>query len=482
MPENMYDVFRETAQRQPEHPAILGPRAESALSYQQLDEAIVAASEKLRALGVQRGQCVGLHVPSSVDYIVLNYAVWRLGACVVPLAVELAPDEKRDVCRQIELAHVISPKRTAKFLDSLRTGEGGEISPDIGLYPIDSGCRHPAGFEQVNAAFIRFTSGTTGSSKGVVLSHESIDERISAANEALRVGPRDRVLWILSMSYHFTVSIVGYLTFGATVVLPGNHFAAGILEAVRRHGVTFIYASPMHFALLADSNDAAPLPTVRLAVSTTTSLDSRVADRFRERYGLPIAQALGIIEIGLPCINLEFAADRARGVGRPLPAYEVKLVEAGLHDGAQEIYFRGPGCLDAYYRPWRTRDEIMPGGWFRTGDVGTLDDAGCLVLRGRSSDVINVMGMKFFPDEVERVLSAHPQVAAVAVYARRDDRLGEAPCARVVLKAGEAGAELEEELRQHCKEHLASYKVPERIEFVADLPRTASGKILHRAG
>src|SRR5207244_3273993 len=141
---------------------------------------------------------------------------------------------------------------------------------------------------------IRFTSGTTGSAKGVVLSHETIRDRIDAANEVLDIGPDDRVIWLLSMSYHFAVSIVAYLTFGAGVVLPGNHLAAGILDAAKRHRATLIYGSPVHYRLLA-SGDGGPIPGLRLAVSTTTSLDNNTAVRFRQRFGLPVTQALGII-------------------------------------------------------------------------------------------------------------------------------------------------------------------------------------------
>jgi acyl-CoA synthetase (AMP-forming)/AMP-acid ligase II len=113
--------------------------------------------------------------------------------------------------------------------------------------------------------------------------------------------------------------------------------------------------------------------------------------------------------------------------------------------------------------------------------VGQLDESGCLFLRGRSKDVINVMGMKFFPQEVESVLATHPEVQAASVFAQPDERWGEAPHARVVARNLTTNDGLEEQLRQYCLKRLASYKVPQRIEIVASLPRTASGKILHRA-
>lgn len=477
---NLYDLFHETACRQPDHLAILGPSADTALTYGELDRAIRETAQRLRQAGVRPGDCVGLHQPSGSQYIILTYAVWQCGGCVVPIATELAAEEKREICREIALDYLISPTATVAFADSFRQGPATSVSGRAAVMPIRGPCTRPAGYDRVEAAFIRFTSGTTGASKGVVLSHRTVYDRIHAANEALAIGPADRVLWLLSMAYHFTVSIVSYLTFGATIVLPANHFAAAVVAATERHRATLVYASAAHVALLADYEPGSRLPSLRRMISTTSSLDHEVAQRFYQRYELPVSQALGIIEVGLPCINLDFAAEKSDSVGRVLPAYQLRMEDVGLRPGLGEVYFRGKGFLDAYYHPWRTRDEITTDGWFRTGDVGELDADGCLFLRGRRKDVISVMGMKFFPQEVEAVLASHPAIAEAAVSASRHPRLGEVPQARVVVKPGAEQDGLEDELRQWCSRRLASYKVPERIELVEALPRTASGKILHR--
>jgi len=477
---NLYDLFHEQAGRQPDHPAILGPAPDAVLTYGELDRAICGAADRLRQAGLRPGDCVALHQVSGSQYIVLTYAVWRCGVCVVPVPTELADEEKHEICREIAFDHLISPVDKASFADPFRQPDATAVAENAVVMAIRAPCERPAGYDRLEAAFIRFTSGTTGASKGVVLSHPTIYDRIHAANEALRIGPADRVLWLLSMAYHFTVSIVSYLTFGATIVLPANHFAAAIVAAIRRRQATLLYASPAHCALMADYSHASPLSSLRLAISTTSSLEGAVAQGFHRRYGLPVSQALGIIEVGLPCINLDFAAEKTDSVGRVLPAYQLHLDDVGLGPGLGEVCFRGKGLLDAYYRPWRTRDEIMPDGWFHTGDVGELDGDGCLFLRARRKDVISVMGMKFFPREVEAVLASHPAVEQAAVFARRHPRLGEVPHARVVARADSDPSGLEPTLRQWCAERLASYKVPETIELVESLPRTASGKILHR--
>jgi long-chain acyl-CoA synthetase len=484
---NLDDIFRDTARRQPRRPAILSPERSDGLSYGRLDEAIGAAADGLRKAGLRQGGCVGLHLPSGASYIIYTYAVWRCGGCVVPIPLELAVPEKQEICREIAVDLVVSEGRAASFLEPFRTDDGTVAWPgnqattgNVLSIPVVGARDHPAGFGEIHSAFIRFTSGTTGTSKGVVLSHETIHERVHAANEVLHVGPDDRVLWVLSMAYHFAVSIVGYLSFGAAIVLPSNHFAAAILDATRRHRATLLYGSPAHYAWLAGHHQDAALPSLRLALSTTAGLDPETAGRFRERFGLPVAQALGIIEVGLPFINLNFAADRSESVGPVLPAYRLLLQDVGLGGGLGEVLLSGPGCLDAYYDPWRPRASVMPDGWFRTGDVGEVDADGCLFLRGRLKDVINVLGMKFFPQEVEAVLTSHPAVADACVFARPDPRLGEVPEARVVLQPGLAARPSEREVMAHCRQRLADFKVPQRIEFVEALARTASGKVLRQ--
>jgi long-chain acyl-CoA synthetase len=475
---NLYEVFCRAARRQPDRPAILGPGPEAGLSYRGLREAIDSAGDALRAAGLRPGACVGLHLPSGASTIIYTYAVWRCGGCAIPIPVELAAPEKQEICRAIALDFVISEGPAAGFAEPFRKGDPAALSPHLLAVPVASPRDPPAGFGTIDSALIRFTSGTTGTSKGVVLSHETIHDRIHAANEVLHLGPDDRVLWLLSMAYHFAVSIVSYLSFGAAVVLPPNHFAAAVLGSIRRHRATLIYGSPAHYAWLGGCEQGAALTGLRLALSTTAPLDAPTAERFRGRFGLPVVQALGIIEVGLAFINTDFAADRPGAVGRVLPAYRLRLEDVGLGPRLREVLLSGKGLLDAYYRPWRPRAEIMPDGWFRTGDVGELDADGCLFLRGRTKDVISVLGMKFFPQEVEAVLASHPGVESACVFARPDARLGEAPYAHVV--PGPRGAPSERELLDFCKGRLASFKVPQRIEFVAALRRTGSGKVLRR--
>src|SRR5262245_13309579 len=180
MSSNLYQRFRETAARQPRHAAILGPRSAAGLSSGELLAAIDATGQQLQAAGVRPGACVGLHANSSAQYIIDTYAIWWCGGCVVPIPPELSLREKAEICGAIALDYVLTPPAGAGFLENFRRGEATQLG-ERELVPLTPAREHPLGFRELDAAFIRFTSGTTGFSKGVVLSHTTIGERIAGA-------------------------------------------------------------------------------------------------------------------------------------------------------------------------------------------------------------------------------------------------------------------------------------------------------------
>lgn len=474
---NLYDVFLQTVRRQPEHVACLDLSRSDRCSYRLLLERIDSAAQSLEKAGTFPGACIGLHCGSGLEYIVWAYAIWKCGGTIVPIAVELVPEEKAEICQGIGINGVITARQDTQVFGPFQNGHAAALTDQMVFLPTTKACSHPPGFSEINAAFIRFTSGTTATSKGVVLSHETVCERIHAANEALEIGPSDTVIWLMSMSYHFTVSVVAYLSFGATIVLCSDHFGSTIVQTAVEQKASLIYGSPQHYrAMVADRSDAM-LPSLRLAISTASRLKSETADAFLRRFGIPLSQAYGIIEVGLPCINLNRDQAKRGSVGRPLPAYEIRMRDMASAGDLKAIDVRGKGLIDAYYSPWKTRAEIMPEGWFETGDLGQVDEDGYLYILGRSKEMISVGGMKLFPQEVEAVLESHPAVKEACVFAQEDDRLGEVPSALVTLTSGSAGQLSTAELREYCLRHLTAFKVPQQIEYVDQLPRTASGKL-----
>jgi long-chain acyl-CoA synthetase len=477
---NLSDLLAERAAAQPAHPFALGPGGADVWTYAELWKQTELGAKALRAAGVLPGMTIGLHHRNGARYVALTYAIWRCGACVVPVPLEYAPPQKQEICRQIALAGVISEARNVNALGVVPTVPAQVlIEPDVLYLPLAAGREHPRGFTELNPAFLRFTSGTTGAAKGVVLSHETIHARIHAGNRALNLGPADRILWVLSMAHHFAVTIVSYVSFGATIVFARNTLGAGLLDALATHKCTAFYGAPTHFDWLAHDRGTQRLDGLRLVMCTTAGLSRSVHQAFHRRFGRIAHETYGIIEVGLPCINLSGDPAKRGSVGRALPDYELRLDDIGLGSERRAVFMRGPGCFDAYYRPWTPRAAATVDGWFATGDVGYRDADGFLHLQGRVKDVISVGGNKFFPQEVEAVLERHPAIAEACVYAERDTRRGELPLARVVCRPGRPLPTVAE-LQAHCRERLAAYIVPVDISLVPVLPRTSTGKLLRR--
>ena len=324
--------------------------------------------------------------------------------------------------------------------------------------------------EALHPAFIRFSSGTTGKSKGIVISHERLLERVTAANRGLKITPEDRVVWILPMAHHFAVSIMLYLLHGAATIIVNSHLAEDVLSAARRHRGTVLYGAPFHHALLAAEGSGLSWPDLRLAVSTAAALPLATARAFDARYGVPLSQGLGVIEVGLPLLNLDAARAKPGAVGRPLPDYQAEIRENG------ELFLKGPGMFDAYLLPWQPAAKVLHDGWFRTGDIAEVDADGDFHLLGRSHSVINVAGLKCFPEEIEAVLNEAPGVAASRVTGKPNPRFGAVPVAEIEPRDAAAPPKISS-LAAHCREALSRYKVPVEFRIVASLPRTANGKI-----
>lgn len=473
---NIFETIRQETATLAQRTAVI--EGDKRLSYGQLILAAERIAEALKLAGVGPLHRVGLLCDDSIDYIIASLAILSLSAVIVPISPEQSPEEVETVIDRIDVDFLLTEPRLRNeaYCRPLQTDGFLEKAFIIGKRAVRK--RPNAAYARCNPAFIRFSSGTTGTSKGVVLSHEAILARTDAADKGLRITSQDTVLWVLSMSYHFVVTIILFLRRGATIVLCGHRFPESLIDGISHHRGTFIYASPFHYSLLSRT-DALPddaLSRVRLAVSTAMKLPAPVAEEFFDRFGLELSEAYGIIEVGLPFVRLAGGREKRGSVGKVLPGFEIRLTNRDV-DGVGEILIKGEGMLDAYYSPWQGRDEILSDGWFATGDLGKIDGEGFLFIVGREKDVINFVGMKVFAQEVESVLNRHPRVRESLVYGVPHPRYGELPTAKIVLQGVESPDTVADDLRRFCYQHLAQYKVPKEFEFVERLSKTASGKI-----
>lgn len=449
---------------------------ERSVSYEQLISSAELLAVSLKRAGVGPYDRVALLCKDSIEYIQASLAVLSLSAVMVPVAIEHTEEEINGILQRIAVNYLI-------FEEGSYDAEGTDRLDPINYFQkefriLNRGMQKEpdAEYYKINPAFIRFSSGTTGASKGVVLSHEAILERTSAADKGLQITQDDTVLWVLSMSFHFVVTILLFLRRGTTIALCSNLFPESLIDGISRHKGTFIYASPFHYNALThmESLSRESFQNIRLAVTTAMKLPENVAQGFRNKFGLELSEAYGIIEVGLPFINLSSDEGKRSSVGKPLPDYEVEIVNRDK-DGIGPIYIKGRGMLDAYYSPWQNRESILKNGWFDTGDLGKLDPDGFLTIVGRDKDVINFAGMKIFAQEVEAVINHFPGVEESYVYGEDHPVYGQLPMAKIVMQ-NEAGVSANE-LKKFCYRKLAQYKVPKGFETVDVIPKTASGKI-----
>ena len=275
------------ARSTPTHSAVVSPELQ--LTFGELEARMKECAARLNgdANWPEKARPrIGLNAPSGADYIVVALAILQQNACFVPIPNELTVSERAQLAKATALDAIVHAQSAEEWRVEAVVHD---VPPAF----------DEAALEALNPAFIRFSSGTTGASKGIVISHETLLARITAANEGLRIGPQDRVLWVLPMAHHFAVSIVLYLYHGATTILAPASDPKVMIEMMQAHGATVMYGSPYHYTMLSGLPDAASLGALRLAVSTAFALTIEVAELFANKTGLHLTQGMGIIEAGL---------------------------------------------------------------------------------------------------------------------------------------------------------------------------------------
>lgn len=476
---NVFETLAQSARRRPDHAAIID--AGGVLSYQSLWHEVEALRVQFAKLGLREGQGVGVRARNGRAFVIGALAALGCGAVIMPIHHQMKPDELADMLARAPLCVILDdgsgplqPGQTSPLASP--GGNGLRFTRlDNAQLPLAPGIQ--------NAAFVRFTSGTTGQSKGVVLTHRDVLERTRAANSGLGLTSEDKILWVLPMAYHFYVSIILYLEAGATVIVSADYLAGSLLETAAKHEATFLYLAPMHIRMLnSDPSGRGLPPSLRRVMSVSSKLHPQSALDFLAKFQVPVSQGYGIIEVGLPIMNITEAAEHPEAIGRPVAGFEAKIVDEALQPLAEgqtgQLALRGPGMFSGYLNPPRPRAEVLHDGWFLTGDLAHRDSGGRIVLDGRTSSVMHVAGHKVFPEEVAAVLDHHPAVLRSRVSARAHPQMGEAVHAEVQLRPGHA-AITGEEIIAFCRRRLSSQKVPATLEIVGEISTTTSGKVRH---
>ncbi|MBL8498109.1 hypothetical protein ABF87_00100 [Nitrosomonas sp. JL21] len=473
------DFLYQSARRWPNNPAVIDEWG--MMTYAELEALVRHIATSLLALGITPHLGVAVIGKNSRYFIAQCFAVMECGAVVIPISNQITTDEINEIIETTGLHAILEDQTGRAYFDD--TADLIKLAhQEWHLFFLKNADKSiPFAPHVRNPAFVRFTSGTTSISKGVVLSHESIAERTESANKALQLGPADTITWVLSMAYHFVVTIILYLRYGSSIVICKDFTADTVIETTNRHHATLLYCSPLHIRLLVNDHSGRKMPSLKQVISTSVSIAKAQCQAFTNRFELPVSQAYGIIEIGLPIVNLKKNKDYPDAIGYALPDYQAHIIDdqGNTLPAGQvgHLIIRGPGMLDGYLDPPRAREEILKNGWFHTGDLASMDTDGLIRIAGRMKSMINVAGNKVFPEEVEAVLSQHPAVKLCRISGFMHGFLGERVQAEIVLADGKKQCDAEE-LINFCRNRLSSYKIPQKINFVEVLPMTYSQKLI----
>jgi acyl-CoA synthetase (AMP-forming)/AMP-acid ligase II len=435
-----------------------------------------APRRHLDELGVGAGDVVALKVRNRVEFMVLLFACWRLGATVTPVNPSLTDAE---VTRQLEGAG-------ARLLvtEDRVSAPGAVATLTVGkLYAKGPGWDGPPLVDRSTLALLIFTSGTTGIPKGVMLDHANLDAMAEMGRQALAIGPADRCLLILPL-FHvngIVVSVLMPLLAGASVVIAERFDAATFFDMIEAERPTFFSAVPTIYTMLAalPDNVRPDTSSVRFGICGAAPASAELLGRFEARYGFPLIEGYGLSEgTCASTINPVAGPRRAGTVGIAFPGQQIRIVDVGgteVPTGVDgEVVIAGPNVMRGYLGRADETARVIVEGWLHTGDVGHLDTEGYLTLVGRSKDMIIRGGENIYPKEIEDVLTSDTTVLEAAVVGVPDDRWGETVAAYVQARPGRTINP--EALHALCERKLAGYKRPTSITVIAAIPKNAVGK------
>jgi acyl-CoA synthetase (AMP-forming)/AMP-acid ligase II len=486
-------------------PALIDGTDGTTLSYEQVDRFHRRVAAGLAEAGVRKGDVLALHSPNTIAFPTAFYAATRAGATVTtvhPLATaqEFAKQLRDSAARWIV---TVSP-----LLDIAR--RASELAGGVReIFVCDSATGHRSLIDMLastapepqididpaeDVAALPYSSGTTGTPKGVLLTHRQIATNLAQLDGAIPAGPGDRILAVLPFFhiYGLTALMNAPLRKGATVVVLPRFDLEQFLAAIQNHRITGLYVAPPIVLALAKHPAVAQydLSSLKYILSAAAPLDARLAAACSERLGLPpVGQAYGMTELspGTHVVPLDAMRDAPPGtVGKLIAGTEMRIVS--LDDPGKdlpagesgEILIRGPQVMKGYLgRPDATAAMIDTDGWLHTGDVGHVDDAGWLFVVDRVKELIKYKGFQVAPAELEALLLTHPGVADAAVIGTYNDDGNEVPHAYVVRQPAATGLS-EGEIMMFVAERVAPYKRIRHVTFIDGVPRAASGKILRR--
>ena len=486
---NMYIEFARMAAAAPERIAIETQDGKT-ISYARLEAEVGRYANALLASGLKRGDRVAAQLPKSLHSLFVYLACLRSGLVYLPLNTAYQSRELEYFLRDAEPGLILVTGERVNGMNAVASAIHARVltlgETDQRDLAADAQ-RSDSQFETVNVepgelAVIVYTSGTTGRSKGAMVTHDNLVSNVRALKQIWRFTPDDVLLHALPIFHVHGLFVANHcaLASGATMIWHERFDPAAVMRDLPRS--TVMMGVPTFYTrLLADAGlDRDACANMRLFISGSAPLLAETHREFEQRTGHRILERYGMSEAGMITSNPYDGERRAGTVGFALPGVNVRVADdadqplpAG-ENGAIQV--KGPNVFSGYWRmPEKTREEFTRDGWFRTGDVGMFDAAGYLSIVGRAKDLIITGGYNVYPKEIELLIDELPGVIESAVVGVPHADFGEAVTAVVVMRPEAKGDEAA--IIAALKSQIAGYKVPKRVHFVDELPRNAMGKV-----
>jgi malonyl-CoA/methylmalonyl-CoA synthetase len=454
-----------------------------ALTFGEIDARANRMVMELVTRGLAKGDRLAIHLANRVEFIDLYLACTRLGVIFVPMNV---------LYRERELRHIVSDSEPKAIVVDRNSDVA--YPPDAVLWDVaelsDAAAKHGVTRSNVNvdgddSALIVYTSGTTGTAKGAVLSHNNLAANGITLTTVWRITEADRYIAMLPLFHVHGLGngIHSWLISGCRMRLLERFDQRTTPAAMAEFKPTLVFGVPTVYVRLLDSSivDDSTAATIganaRLFVSGSAPLPAHIHEAFRARYGQTILERYGMSEALMIMSNLYEGERRAGAVGPPLPGVSARIVDengdAAADDAVGEVEIKSPHLFREYWRRPDATTAAFHDGWFRTGDLGVRSPDGYYTLRGRRGDLIISGGFNIYPREIEELLLEDERVREAAVLGVKDDVRGEVPIAYIVADDALDVRELE----ATCRKQLASFKIPRAFLRIESLPRTALGKV-----
>ena len=488
-----------TAARWPSQDAVVARHQQKRLTWSQLLTAADSVGRSLRDMGVRENDRVGIWATNCIEWVIVHFACARAGIVLVNVNTASRTHELAFILRKSGMKALFLHERDsrANYLEILAEARQESqlehiicFGTEVWRQMLNAPANASSKAAHTDVFNIQYTSGTTGSPKGVLLTHRNLLNNGLLIAQTLRYTEHDRICVPVPMAHCFgcVIGTMAALASGAALILPSAFFDAGAtLASVDEERATSIYGVPTMFIAELQHPDFSnfSLKTLRTGVMAGAPCPVEIMKRvIGEMHCTEMAIGYGLTETA-PIITMSDINDeidrRVQTVGKAAACTELKIVsvttgetvEAGVQG---EICARGYMLMKGYDgEPEATARAIDAEGWFHTGDLGVMREDGYFKVTGRAKDMIIRGGENIYPREVEEFLYTHPKVAEVHVTGLPDERLGEAVLAWVKLKSGERATP--DEIREFCKGRIAHFKIPEYVRFVDEFPTTLSGKI-----